>query len=599
MNEFLQQFHFLRPYWFWALLPLAGLFWLLLKQQLQSRSWQQVIDPALMPYLLTDSKKEKSLWSPIAFLISGLLLVTALAGPVWTQLEQPVFREQSALVVILDLSWSMHASDIKPSRLERARLKLRDILDRRKEGNTALIVYAGTSFVVTPLTEDTHTITSQLSGLDSELMPSQGSRADRALAQAIKLLQQAAVHQGSILLITDGIDAVDNPELDQQLKLLRKQGHQLLILGVGSQQGAPIPQTGGGFLKDAQGSIVIPVMNPGQLTRISQQGNGIFSEITANDSDINRLLVAIDNHQQPQQEQQAESIKSDQWQEQGPWLLLPVILLSLLIFRRGYLVILIVAGIAQPQPAQAIDWDQLWLREDQQAQRLLDAGQPEQAAQQFQNPQWRASAYYKAKDYEASLEALKGLDSAEDLYNRGNALAQLERLPEAIQAYDEALKKQPEMPDALYNRELLKKQMQQQEEQKKQGKKDKQDAGEGSDEQSGEQQDSDQERQPDGDKPVQKDQNKRSESSDNQKDNESEPDQTQQESDQSSEEDSEQKERRQENKLTETSSEHDESKQATEQWLRRIPDDPAGLWRRKFLYQYQQQKQQGDEKRSW
>lgn len=596
MSELLDNFHFLRPLWCLALLPLAGLCWLLLKQQRNNRSWQRVIDPALLPYLLGQVQQQVKRWPIISFFIGGLLVIGALAGPTWQQLEQPVFRQQSALVILLDLSRSMDATDIKPSRITRAHLKLRDILNQRKEGDTAFIVYAAHPFVVTPLTEDTRTITSQLSSLNNELMPSQGSRADRALQQALDLLQQTSISKGSILLITDGIALDDNPALDSVLKLIRERGHQLLILGVGSKQGGPIPLAEGGFFKDNRGNIVIPRMHEDNLTRISQQANGHFYPISANEDDIHGLLNDIKNHQQQNHQQQSNNIKSDQWQEQGAWLLFPVILFSLLIFRRGYLVLLFCLSTMLPQPASAFDWDSLWMHDDQAAAKALANGDYKDAAQQFRNLQWRAHANYQAGDYQQALTALNDFNKAQDLYNRGNTLAQLNRIPEAIAAYDEALKKQSDLQDAIHNRDLLKQWLEQQQE-KEQNQEDQEQSEEDSNEDKSDQEkdSSSKEHQGDAgkeskDDPQQSEKNNTDETKENEQKNTT--DQQEKNSDNS------EKMKQSQNPI-DNNDEINESEQALEQWLRRIPDDPGGLWRRKFLYQYQRQQQQGDEQKSW
>ncbi|MDM8563018.1 VWA domain-containing protein, partial [Candidatus Marithioploca araucensis] len=173
---------------------------------LSSGNWKTVCDPQLLPHLLLDEEGKRRIWPIYALGIGGLLSILALAGPTWERLPQPAFRDQSALVIVLDLSRSMDATDIEPSRLVRARFKVADILKQRKEGQTALIVYAEDAFIVTPLTDDTETIASQLSVLNTSLMPSQGSRVDIALKKAGILLKQAGLKKGNVLLITDGVN---------------------------------------------------------------------------------------------------------------------------------------------------------------------------------------------------------------------------------------------------------------------------------------------------------------------------------------------------------------------------------------------------------
>ena len=358
------EFHFIRPDWFWAAVPLFILVWLLWRQRLVSRGWRAVVDARLLPHLLiADSSVRRNSWPLLLLALSGLLAIAALAGPTWQKLEQPVFRQQSGLVVLLDLSRSMDAADVRPSRLERARLKLVDILNQRKEGQTALVAYAATPFVVTPLTSDSKTIISQLPSMTTDLMPVQGSRPDRAIAMALQLLQQAGIAHGSVLLVTDGVEGVAPSPLSDAIGALRAAGHRLLIMGVGTSTGAPIPMLkAGGFLTDANGAIVIPKLDDASLTAVAQQGGGLYRHMSSDDSDINALLAQVDGDSTTAESKKSSQMMSDQWQEMGVWLLLPLLLLAGFAFRRGYLaaVVLALVILPQPQTANAFECDELF-----------------------------------------------------------------------------------------------------------------------------------------------------------------------------------------------------------------------------------------------
>ncbi len=624
------EFHFIRPDWFWAVLPLFILVWLLWRQRLVSRGWRAVVDARLLPHLLiADSSVRRNSWPLLLLMLAGLLAIAALAGPTWQKLEQPVFRQQSGLVVLLDLSRSMDAADIRPSRLERARLKLVDILNQRKEGQTALVAYAATPFVVTPLTSDSKTIISQLPSMTTDLMPAQGSRPDRAIAMAQQLLQQAGVAHGSVLLVTDGVEGVAPSQLSDAISALQAAGHRLLVLGVGTATGAPIPMLKvGGFLTDASGAIVIPKLDDASLTAVAQQGGGLYRHMSSDDSDINALLAQVDGDSTTAESKKSSQMMSDQWQEMGVWLLLPLLLLAAFAFRRGYLaaVVLALVILPQPQTANAFEWNSLWSNSDQRGQRALEAGDAAKAAQLFTQPAWRGAAQYRAGDYEKSLESLQQVDNADGHYNRGNALAKTGRLPEAISAYDEALKLDPTMQDAKENRELLKKLLQQQEQQQQDKKNDK-NKGDKSQQQPGSQdksQDGSESQQPsdsDGkqgeekgkgkesqqqqdDKPGQgKEPQQQSDAGKSDKQSDAKPQSAQQQQATKAEQQPPQKSDQEQsaaNQAQQLSPQQSEEQRANEQWLQRIPDDPGGLWRRKFLYQYQRQPQkQGEEEITW
>lgn len=325
----LSQFHFIRPFWLLALLPYLLLLTLMLKHKLGQGNWKNVCDASLLPYILQQQTTRQSRINITAGAVSAFLAIMALAGPAWERLPAPVFRNASALVIVLDLSRSMDAADIKPSRLVRARYKIADILKRRKDGQTALVVYAGDAFTVTPLTEDNKTINSQLSALTTSIMPVQGSNTVPALEKAVELFKQAGLQKGHILLITDAVDYKSTLDFVKSLD-----SYPLSILADGTKEGAPIQISGGGFLKDSKGGIVVPKLNLGQLEKVAQAGGGRLQVITADDRDIENILSAIDRTEAVESEDQND-LKLEQWQERGPWLLLLVIPLAALVFRRG------------------------------------------------------------------------------------------------------------------------------------------------------------------------------------------------------------------------------------------------------------------------
>ncbi len=616
----LHAFHFLRPLWLFALLPLAALLWQMRHQRLASRSWESVVDAGLLKHLLIGKQGQRSARTVWLVALGGLLGTLALAGPAWHKLDQPVFRQQSALVVLLDLSRSMDAADIKPSRLQRAELKLRDVLDERKEGDTALVVYAATPFVVSPLTSDAKTISSQIGSLTTDLMPAQGSRPERAIALAQQLLTRAGATHGGVLLITDRIDGADKGELKEAISHLVAAGHSLSVMGVGTAEGAPIPDRAGGFFKSDDGSIVLPKLDETALDTLAHEGHGSYRRLSLDDSDFHALLAPFENVLDEQASKRVEGMKSDQWRDEGPWLLLPLLLLGALAFRRGYLIVMFVIFLPLPRPAQAFEWSSLWQRDDQRAQQALNAKDPKKAAQLFHDPAWRAAANYRAGDFQATLDSLKDVDSADAAYNRGNALAQMGRYQEAINAYDEALKRKADFADAKYNRDLVEKLLQKQAQNKQQDQKDQQksaqnqsssQSSQGQSGKNGQRQSSQSQSQQNSDTNAGNKQGNSAQSASS----------AQGQSSSSSGQGKQQSSSGQSSSQTSAAAQSSEASgkpdappqpesaqnqpppkmsRADEQWLHRIPDDPGGLWRRKFLYQYNKQQQtQGSEQRPW
>ncbi|MBF0190209.1 MAG: VWA domain-containing protein [Magnetococcales bacterium] len=610
----IETFHWLRPGWLAALPLLIPLWWLLRRASARTRSdWQQVCDPHLLPRLLRSPTQNGSTHhAPALVTLTAALAISALAGPAWQKLPQPVYQKQSALVMILDLSRSMDATDLKPSRLERARLKIADLLKRRREGSTALIAFAGAAFPVTPLTTDAETIQAHLQALGSDIMPAQGSRPDLGIALAERMLAQAGHPRGEVLLITDGEPP---PATLDAARHLRQQGHRLAVLAVGTPEGAPIPLPKGGLLQDGRGAIVVPRLNEAPLRELAKAGDGPFARLVADDTDLQQLLAERSSDRFDETTRKT-TLTADLWHEEGPWLLVLILPLAALGFRRGVLVFWWLPFLLPPSPAHALDWEGAWQRPDQKAAAKWTANDPHSAAALFTDPAWKAAALYRAGRYAESLAALESLDTADSWYNQGNALARLNRLPESLKAYDEALKRDPQHADARHNRELVQKHLPKSPpadqpadppESKSEDQKD-QEKGQKPDQGKGRETDKEQEQQNASSSPDSSGQpDPKTSRSDAQPSadtpNPDKPDASAAsgETDPSLSKDKEPSAppkpgppddskpdppnaAPQQTTATEREA---ENRQAEEQWLRRIPDDPGGLLRRKFLYQYQ------------
>jgi len=588
----IEQFTLLRPLWLLALLPLAGLIWQLFKGNPNSRSWQSVVDSQLLPHLLGGKFQARQSRMVVLAAVIGFVAIIALAGPVWEKLPQPVYRQQAALVIALDLSRSMDATDVKPSRLTRARHKIADILSRRGEGQTALVVYAADAFLVTPLTEDVGTIKALLPSLSTDLMPTQGSRVDRAVQQALRLFDNGGVQRGDILIISDGLSVNEIVEVERILRDVSD--YRISILGVGSETGGPIPLASGGFLKDANGFIIVPRMQVDAMARLAAKGAGEFQTITTDDRDILRILDHVQRNRF-----ETEAIASDQtadiWREQGPWLLLFMLPFIALVFRRGVLFMLPLLLIPFSPGADAFGWEELWQNQNQRGRLQFEQGDHEQAAELFKNPGWKASSHYRAGDYDEARQYWAEQADENAYYNQGNALAKLERLDEAVKAYEKALEIDPQHQDAGYNKKLLEDLIEQQQQQQK-DQQDQQQDQQGSEQQQS--QDSSQDQQAEGEGDQQ-----RSDENNNQQNS-----QARQDSDPRTAENSQQESAQSQPSQADQQASEDEqlakmeqqmSEQAADQWLRKIPDDPGGLLRRKFIYQYQSRTGNSVEANPW
>ncbi|MGB5337375.1 MAG: VWA domain-containing protein [Woeseiaceae bacterium] len=591
-------FQWLRPEWLLAV-PLVVLIAALLgRGRLGSGNWREVIDPALMPYVLSRAPGRGSDYRWWLLGLGGVLAAVALAGPAWERIEQPVFRAEQALVVALDLSRSMDAQDISPSRLSRARLKILDILERRKSGQTALVVYTANAFTVTPLTTDIDTVAALVNSLSTDIMPSRGSYPEVGIRKGAQLLEQAGVAYGEVLLITDG---GSSSAAERAARELRAAGYSLSVLGVGTRDGAPIPRASGGFVTDNRGQIAVPRLEETGLRKLSVAGGGRFAVLSTDNRDLDVLLSGELSASAASASD--ESLATDQWREEGPWLLLLLLPLAALAFRRGWVIVLLIVVLPLPQPAQASLWEDLWQNKNQQALKQLEAGNPEDAAALFEDTEWRAVARYRAKDYAGSAAEFAEQEDARNLYNLGNAMAFQGELDAAIDAYEQVLDMEPDNEDAAYNLELVRNMKNQQQQQQQESPGDDQQSTEnpgGEGEQSDSESQSDQE----GSEGESQSENESEDGDSPQRGDEEMSDEDlealQQELQRAAEE-AQQGEQPQQLSEAELAAlrQQQEQQQAMEQWLRRIPDDPGGLLRRKFRHQYQRSGKDQDGNDVW
>ncbi len=557
-SDFAANFHFLRPLFLFALIPAVALVLLLRYLQGNQSNWHQAIDPRLLPYLLDKSATAQQSWPLYGLLLLWALGITALAGPTWEQNPVPVQQREDALVIVLDLSLSMYAEDLRPNRAIRAQRKIMDILDYRSaEGQTGLVVYAGDAHAVTPMTNDVETINNLVPSLQPSIMPVRGSKPLSGVALALDLLTNSGLTRGHVVLLTDGIFPSD---IDAVSNLLAGSGHRLSVLGFGTEDGAPIPIDQEGYLRDENSAIVIPRLERAPLQQLAARNGGRYADALLTDEDIDYLLDA-------QLFTEDESLLAvdreyDIWNEAGPWLLLLVLPFAALAFRRGWLLCLAFLFVLTPEhDAYALEWRDFWQRKDQQGSEAFSGENYADAAERFRDPAWRAAANYRGENYEQVVQDLSLLDATEAHYNRGNALARLQQYESALEAYDRTLAQVPDHADAQHNRDIVAKLLEEQQQEQQQ---EQEGAQQEQEPQDGEQQDAEQQQQ-------------------NQDQQQQNQDQQQAEQDSEGEQQEPQDQQASESQPPDT-----EEEQAMQQWLQRIPDDPGELLRNKFRYQTQQ-----------
>ncbi len=584
----MSEFHLLRPLLLLFLIPVALIVWRTWKSGAGDSQWHELIDSNLLTHLLDKPVGVSRRWPTLVLGLLLSLLVIAAAGPTWQRLPQQVEQKEDALIIVLDLSLSMRATDIKPSRIARAQHKLRDILNNRKEGLTALVVYAGDAHTVAPFTDDADTIEAMVTSLLPEIMPKLGSRPDLGILAARQLMQDGGILNARLLLVSDELNSRDVQRVEQALG----SNVALSLLSIGTPAGGPIQLPQGGFFKNDDGTIVIPKLNTDNFRELASNTGGRYSEFRVDSRDLDYLLKqGLDLDTQTS----ATDREFDVWLDRGPWLVLFCLPFALLAFRRGWLLALACVCILQPQPALAFEWSDLWSTKDQQGQKQLEQGDASAAAATFKDPVRKGIAHYQAGEYKEALEQFTDQSTGTSLYNRGNALARSGDLKQASESYAKSLKLDPDNEDALFNKELvdklLEQQQQQQDQEQQQDQQNQEQQDQQDQQQSDSQEQSDQEQSEQEQQQSEQEQQEQSESEQTEESEEEEQEQEQQQT-QEEQQDGEQGEEQQRQMTGEelTEEELDEAEQALEQWLRKVPDDPGGLLRQKFRYQSEQNK---------
>lgn len=614
-------FHFIYPLWLVLIPVILMAFYMLAKYVQKSTVWDAFIDKALQPFVVSSSDGEKKHWLFWLMAILTLLMALALAGPSWEKKSLPGYKVNHGLVIALDLSASMLTKDIAPDRLARAKFELNDLMQLRIEGQTGLVVFAGDAFAVAPMTEDVDTITAQVEHLDPYTMPAQGSRMDRAIEVSQDLLKNAGYPTGHILLITDGTSNLS--KTIQQAKQAANNGFLVSIMQIGTAKGDVIPLRGGGFLVDQQGNRIRAVVDEVGLQEVAAAGQGYYVTSTVNDQDVDALFSFMQIDEKTSLEESIET-KVNYSENAGVWLLFPILVLMLVLFRKGYLFVALIIVLQQPQPVYAFDWQSLWKTHDQRGQQAFEKGDYEQSQKLFEDRQWKASSAYEKGDYKTAEQLFAESDSEQANYNRANALAKQGRYEEAISTYQDILEKSPDHEDARANLALVQSWLEQQEQppaKQDSESKNKDNSQEPQDQQSSEAKDKDNAQQ------AQDQQEAQSGGSQNEQDQgakeqggehsvEAENQEGQEQTDQADadkkalenfgkENNRESEVAKQEdindteeNRSEETDSESEllnetalEKAAFQKQFLKKVPDDPSGLWARKFKYQYGQRRQ--------
>jgi len=392
---------------------------------------------------------------PIHLTTLGLVLgIIAVAGPTWDREISPFAEDSAPLVIVIDASLSMNAVDIQPTRLERAKQKVRDLLERRPGARTALIAYAGSAHTVLPLSSDATMFESFLDGLGTDIMPVRGKEPGQALQLADSILARDSV-PGSILFMTDGISVDYTAEFAQHQQA---SADEIMVLAFGTVAGAPVRTGENQFAANPGGGRMLATLDREGLDALAGEAGIFVAGSTVDAADVDRLQRQVQSHLRVVQQDDPTA----RWKDSGYYLLIPLVLMALFWFRKGWTIrwsaavlVLVLAGCTSPRSTAEFAFIDLWLTPDQQGRRLYEEGLYEESARHFRDFMWQGTAAYRAGDMDGAILAWARVESPEAYFGLGNAYARLGSYEAAIASYDQALDLRTGWIEAEQNRALV------------------------------------------------------------------------------------------------------------------------------------------------
>ena len=444
-----EHLHLLRPLFLWLLLPAFAVLLIGLIGLRDQVKWKRVIAPHLRPYVIQKGSEGKMRWMHLALFFFITIAILGAAGPTWKKIEVPGKTLETPLVILLDLSQSMMATDISPNRLERAKFKINDLLDANPRARTALIGFAGTAHTIVPLTVDYKIIRSHLDGLSPEIMPYPGTNLEAALVLA-DTLTSVTTAPATLLLVTDDFT-------EQTLNLLQQfvnQGNtNIEIMPMNTSTGANVPASGSNKpLRNSQGNIVHSALNDHILNQLKSIEKIDVNRLALDKSDMELLAKSISGNLEFKEKDEE---KEDDWLDKGLWFVIPFALVALMWFRKGWLIYSLLLMVGFTSCNSNLSFRDLWLTQDFQAQKYYELGDFEQAAELFTDPMHRGTAWYKSGLYKNAIRAFSQDTTAMGAYNLGLAYYKNGDYAAAEQAFGLAVEMNPTMSDARKNQTLM------------------------------------------------------------------------------------------------------------------------------------------------
>lgn len=438
------QFHFLRPLWLWAFIPVVLIALLVHLSHKEDNSWMMVIAPHLRPFMFTRGSQHRFASPMLFFSISSVLIILGLSGPTWSKVDVPGAKSEAVLMIALDASLSMLAEDVPPNRLERAKFKVRDLLEENPGARIGLFAYAGTAHTVVPFCSDYRLVKHHLESISPGIMPMGGSNLS-AMIQLADSVMQTVVAPSSLFLITDNIPEEAVVELE---RFVDNSNHSLQLLAMATVQGATIPMNEDKMpVKDNAGNVVISKLDPEVLYRLQSHPKINVHTLTLDNSDMEQLASMIRQNLNYQSDDEASE---EQWKDMGYLFVILLVLLFPFWFRKGWMINyawLPFVVFLLPSCGEKLTWDDIWCSDDYQGQLLYESEDYGQAATTYQSAVHQGVAYYKDGNYDAAAYAFSQDSSVTSLYNLSLSYSQLGRYDEAMAVITLAMEKSPDNQD--------------------------------------------------------------------------------------------------------------------------------------------------------
>ncbi len=424
-------------------------------------------------------------WIKTALILPALFfMAVALSGPQYGYRWQEIERKGIDIIIALDCSRSMLATDIKPSRLDRAKREVFDLLGMLKGDRVGLVAFAGTAFLQCPLTIDYEAFYLFLNVLSPEFLPVGGTDIPGAVITALSGFNRKDNSAKAVILITDGESTTGDPM--SAAEKAKAAGVKLFTIGVGKDDGVPVPNEQGGFKKDASGKIVITRLDEGSLKKMALLTGGTYVRSVAGDMDLD--VVYNREIRGKMDVSTLSSGRKQVWEDRYQWFLILAL-------------VMLIADLFLPSTTKAVRVPILLLALVCSSSQALASGvyqSMQKGLEAYQSQDYEAAlkyfidaqledpdqpkifynignAYYKLGDFNAALENYSHVLNSENksikhkaLYNRGNANYRMNKLEDAISDYEAALKIDPGDQEARQNLDFVKKKIKMQEKQQHQ-----------------------------------------------------------------------------------------------------------------------------------